>query len=85
VDRFPIERTSVVTDPDCDRPFLAAQLHAAWVRMADGSPNSGTSPRRVHVSIRHRARVRHSPFGRRRPVPYRVFGAAVMPLLRRTM
>jgi hypothetical protein len=51
VDRFPIERVSLVAEAASDRPFLVAQLRAAWAQMAGGSPNAGTGARTVHVVI----------------------------------
>ena len=52
IDRFPIERVTLLAAPASDRKFLAAQVRAAWSRMAAGSPNAGTGARAVHVELR---------------------------------
>jgi hypothetical protein len=51
IDTFPIERVTLLADRTSDQPFLAAQVRAAWSRMADGSPNAGTGGRTVHVEL----------------------------------
>ena len=43
---------TLLANADSDQKFLAAQVRAAWARMADGSPNAGTGTRTVHVELR---------------------------------
>ena len=51
IDRYPIDRVILLAEPVSDRRFLAAQIAAAWVQMAEGSPNAGTGARTLHVAV----------------------------------
>jgi hypothetical protein len=53
IDRYPIDRVTLLADTASDREFLTAQVEAAWTQMADGSPNAGKGPRTVHVAVLH--------------------------------
>jgi deazaflavin-dependent oxidoreductase (nitroreductase family) len=51
IDRFPIDHVMLLAETTSDRRFLTAQVGAAWAQMAEGSPNSGSDPRAVHVEL----------------------------------
>jgi hypothetical protein len=51
IDAFPIDRVTMLAERNSDQPFLAAQIRAAWSRMAAGSPNAGTGERTVFVEL----------------------------------
>jgi len=51
IDRFPIDHVMLLAETTSDRRFLTAQVGAAWAQMAEGSPNSGSDPRTVHVEL----------------------------------
>ena len=51
VDRFPIDHVVLLAETTSDRQFLTAQVGAAWAQMAEGSPNTGSDPREVHVEL----------------------------------
>jgi hypothetical protein len=51
IDRFPIDHVILLAEMTSDRPFLTAQVQAAWAQMAEGSPNSGSGRRTVHVEV----------------------------------
>ena len=51
IDRYPIDRVTLLAGTASDREFLTAQVEAAWTQMADGSPNAGKDPRTVHVAV----------------------------------
>ena len=51
IDRYPIERVTILAEPTSDQVFLTAQIEAAWKQMADGSPNTGTDPQTAYVAI----------------------------------
>ena len=51
VDRFPIDHVMLLAETTSDRHFLTAQVGAAWAQMAEGSPNTGSDRRAVHVEL----------------------------------
>jgi hypothetical protein len=51
IDRYPIERVTLLAETTSDRAFLTAQVEAAWTQMADGSPNAGNGSRTVYVAV----------------------------------
>ena len=51
IDRYPIDRVTLLAETASDQEFLTAQVEAAWTQMADGSPNAGTGPHTVHVAV----------------------------------
>jgi hypothetical protein len=62
IDRFPVERVVFLADGYSDRGFLRGQILAAWQKMADGSPNSGTRPRTACLAVTdHYRRPQRAP------------------------
>jgi hypothetical protein len=51
VDRVPIQRVVFLTDPRSNKKFLVEQIQLVWRRMAAGSPNAGTQPKRAVIAI----------------------------------
>ena len=51
IDRFPIDHVMLLAETTSDRRFLTAQIGAAWAQMAEGSPNTGSGPRTLHVEV----------------------------------
>jgi hypothetical protein len=51
IDRFPIDHVMLLAETTSDRHFLTAQVGVAWGQMAEGSPNTGSDPRAVHVEL----------------------------------
>jgi len=51
IDRYPIDRVTLLAETASDRLFLTAQVKAAWAQMADGSPNAGTGRSTAHVIV----------------------------------
>jgi hypothetical protein len=49
IDRYPMDRVTLLVEPTSDQLFLTAQVEAAWAQMADGSPNAGTGISTAHV------------------------------------
>jgi hypothetical protein len=51
IDLFPIGRVMFLADGHSDRRFLCDQIHAAWQKMATGSPNSGVLPKTASLAV----------------------------------
>ena len=51
IDRYPIDRVTLLAETTSDQLFLTAQVEAAWAQMADGSPNAGTGLSTAHVTV----------------------------------
>jgi len=51
VDRFPIDHVMLLAETTSDRHFLTAQVGGASAQMAEGSPNTGSDRRTVHVEL----------------------------------
>jgi hypothetical protein len=61
IDRFPVERIVFLADPRSDKKFLCDQIRASWLRMAAGSPNSGTTPKSAYLTVTDRYRITQPP------------------------
>lgn len=51
IDLCPVSRITLLADHASDRRFLAAQVHEAWVGMAEGSPNAGSGRRTLPILV----------------------------------
>ena len=51
IDTYPIGNVSIISDRQCDRAFLTAQITWAWRHMAAGSPNEGPDARTITVRL----------------------------------